>query len=258
LRFTLSEAQAFLVRTMGLDLSAQDIGQLEERTEGWAAGMQLAALALDELSNEEDRRAFIEAFTGSNRMIVDYLISRNLVWARVQIALGHFKDASTFIGPALQAARECGLLFRVAELSIAQALIYDGHGDSSTAQDTLEQALAIAEACRYTRFFDDGPELERLLQKVVERKVHAQYARGLLASFQTRRTKRTTAKAALKGEKERSTLVDPLSERELEVLRLLAAGLPPAEVAKKVVPFSLYPQSPYPKHLCQAGCSQPH
>ena len=66
-------------------------------------------------------------------------------------------------------------------------------------------------------------------------------ARGLLASFQTRRAKRTTVKAALKGEKERSTLVDPLSERELEVLRLLAVGLPPAEVAKKLFlsPFTL-------------------
>ncbi len=78
LRFSLSEAQAFLVRTMGLELSAQDIDKLEERTEGWAAGMQLAALALEDFSNEEERRAFIEAFTGSNRMIVDYLISEVL------------------------------------------------------------------------------------------------------------------------------------------------------------------------------------
>ncbi len=67
LRFTLAEAQAFLVTTMGLELSRQDIDQLEERTEGWAAGMQLAALALDDLPTPEERRDFIEAFTGSNR-----------------------------------------------------------------------------------------------------------------------------------------------------------------------------------------------
>ena len=78
LRFTLSEAQSFLVKTMGLELSPQDIDKLEERTEGWAAGMQLAALALDDLPNEAERRAFIEAFTGSNRLIVDYLISEVL------------------------------------------------------------------------------------------------------------------------------------------------------------------------------------
>jgi LuxR family transcriptional regulator, maltose regulon positive regulatory protein len=165
----------------------------------------------------------------------------NLAWARVQIALGHFQDASTFIGPALQAARECGLLFRVAELSIAQALIYDGQGNLSAAQDVLETALEISKACGYTRFFDDGPELDRLLQKAVERKIHAQYARGLLTSFHALRAMRTTAGAVQKVEKERPDLVDPLSERELEVLRLLAAGLPPAEVAKKLFlsPFTL-------------------
>ncbi len=78
LRFTLSEAHEFLVNTMGLVLSSQDVGKLEERTEGWAAGMQLAALALEEYSNEEERHAFIEAFAGSNRFIVDYLISEVL------------------------------------------------------------------------------------------------------------------------------------------------------------------------------------
>ncbi len=52
--------------------------KLEERTEGWAAGMQLAALALEEYPNENERSAFIEAFAGSNRYIVDYLISEVL------------------------------------------------------------------------------------------------------------------------------------------------------------------------------------
>jgi LuxR family maltose regulon positive regulatory protein len=78
LRFTWSEAQAFLEKTMGLELSAQDIDKLEERTEGWAAGMQLAALAMEELSNGEEQRDFVEAFAGSNKMIVDYLISEVL------------------------------------------------------------------------------------------------------------------------------------------------------------------------------------
>ena len=78
LRFTLSEAQAFLVEAMGIDLSGDEVGKLTERTEGWAAGMQLAALALEEFHSEEGRRSFIEAFTGSDRMIVDYLISEVL------------------------------------------------------------------------------------------------------------------------------------------------------------------------------------
>ena len=133
----------------------------------------------------------------------------NLVWARVQIALGHFQDASIFIGPALQDARECGLLFRVAELSIVQSLIYDGQGNSSASQDELEKALEIAETCGYTRFFDDGPELDRLIQKAAERKLHSQYARQLLTSFQPMRAMRTAAGTAQRGKKERPDLLTP-------------------------------------------------
>ncbi len=78
LRFTLPEAQSFLVTTMHLALEAEDVARLEERTEGWAAGMQLAALALEEFGSEAERHTFIKAFTGDNRLIFDYLISEVL------------------------------------------------------------------------------------------------------------------------------------------------------------------------------------
>lgn len=165
----------------------------------------------------------------------------NLSWARVQIALGHFQDASSFIGPGLQAATEFGLLYRVAELSIAQSLIYDGQGNPSAAQDELEKALEIAQTCGYTRFFDDCHQLDRLFHKATERKTYGAYARQLLISFQPMRALRVTARTATRGGKEHSDLVDPLSERKLEVLRLLADALSPAEVAKKLFlsPYTL-------------------
>ncbi len=165
----------------------------------------------------------------------------NLAWARVQIALGHFQDASIFVGPALQTARDCGLVFRVAELTTAQALIYDGQGNSSAALKELEKALEIAETYGYTRFFDDGSRLDRLLQQAAQRKIHAQYAAQLLTSFQSLRTKRKNTGALTKMERSHPGLVEPLSERELEVLRLLASGLAPTEVAKKLFlsPFTL-------------------
>lgn len=164
----------------------------------------------------------------------------NLTWARIQIALGHFQEASMFIGPALQTATVCGLVFRVAELSVAQALIYDGQGKSAAALKKLEEALGIAETCGYTRCFDDTANLERLLQQAAQRNIHAPYARQLLTSFHRLRPKQTTEGIVIKEERHPS-LVDPLSERELEVLRLLAAGLPTAEVAKKLFlsPFTL-------------------
>jgi LuxR family maltose regulon positive regulatory protein len=165
----------------------------------------------------------------------------NLFWARMQIALGHFKEAATFVNPALESAKEHALLFRVAELSILKSLIEDGQGNSSTALEALSKALEISEACGYTRFFDDGPELDRLLQQAAEKKIHAQYAKQLLITSHTIRTNKKTTAAISKVGKWRADLIDPLSERELEVLRLLASGLPPAEVAKKLFlsPFTL-------------------
>jgi LuxR family maltose regulon positive regulatory protein len=70
LRFTTDETAAFLTDMMGLPLSADNVAALEARTEGWIAGLQFAALAMRDRS---DLTAFIAAFTGSNRFIVDYL-----------------------------------------------------------------------------------------------------------------------------------------------------------------------------------------
>ena len=71
LRFTLQEAANFLEHVMGLDLSPENVAALEQRTEGWIAGLQLAALSMQGMGDPKD---FIQAFTGSNRYVLDYLI----------------------------------------------------------------------------------------------------------------------------------------------------------------------------------------
>jgi LuxR family transcriptional regulator, maltose regulon positive regulatory protein len=82
LRFTLDETRDFLNRTMGLLLSTEDIDALERRTEGWIAGLQLAALAMQR--TEGDRRAperfstFVQDLVGSNRYIMNYLVEEVL------------------------------------------------------------------------------------------------------------------------------------------------------------------------------------
>jgi LuxR family maltose regulon positive regulatory protein len=70
LRFTPDEAAGFLNEVMGLSLTHEHVTALETRTEGWIAGLQLAALSLRESA---DVPAFIDAFTGSNRFVIDYL-----------------------------------------------------------------------------------------------------------------------------------------------------------------------------------------
>lgn len=70
LRFTEAEAAQFLNQSMGLALSADDIRTLEAHTEGWVAGLQLAALSLQKAANPGE---IISAFAGSNRYVADYL-----------------------------------------------------------------------------------------------------------------------------------------------------------------------------------------
>jgi LuxR family maltose regulon positive regulatory protein len=73
LRFTPAEAQDFLNRVMGLHLTVGDVRALDDRTEGWIAGLQLAALSLRGIAERGGIEEFIKTFTGSNRFVIDYL-----------------------------------------------------------------------------------------------------------------------------------------------------------------------------------------
>jgi ATP/maltotriose-dependent transcriptional regulator MalT len=75
LRFTPTETAEFLNQMMGLNLSAENIAALEARTEGWIAGLQLAALSMQ---GRSDATSFIKSFTGSHHFILDYLVEEVL------------------------------------------------------------------------------------------------------------------------------------------------------------------------------------
>jgi LuxR family transcriptional regulator, maltose regulon positive regulatory protein len=75
LRFTPSEAAGFLNQVMGLNLSTEAVMALENRTEGWIAGLQLAAISLQ---GNQEPATFIKSFTGSHRFVLDYLVEEVL------------------------------------------------------------------------------------------------------------------------------------------------------------------------------------
>ena len=75
LRFTPAEAAEFLNQVMNLNLSAEDVAALEARTEGWIAGLQLAALSMQ---GHQDAASFIQSFTGSHHFVLDYLVEEVL------------------------------------------------------------------------------------------------------------------------------------------------------------------------------------
>ena len=85
LRFTREEAASFLQHSMGLPLTEEDVAILSERTEGWIAGLQLAALSL---RKRQDLSGFVKDFAGSSRFVLDYV--QQDILARLPVPLQDF------------------------------------------------------------------------------------------------------------------------------------------------------------------------
>ncbi|MFD0677980.1 MULTISPECIES: LuxR C-terminal-related transcriptional regulator [unclassified Paenibacillus] len=102
LRFTSTEAAEFLGSVMGLNLSPENIALLESRTEGWIAGLQLAALSMQ---GHEDPASLIQTFTGSHHFVLDYLIEEVLQLRpeSIQTFLLHTSILDRMCGPLCDA-----------------------------------------------------------------------------------------------------------------------------------------------------------
>jgi LuxR family maltose regulon positive regulatory protein len=98
LRFTPAEAAEFLNQVMGLNLSADEIDALETRTEGWIAGLHMAALSMQ---GQQDIAGFIKSFTGSHHFVLDYLLEEVLQQQpeRVKTFLLRTSNLSRMCGP---------------------------------------------------------------------------------------------------------------------------------------------------------------
>jgi len=135
-------------------------------------------------------------------------------------------EALAFLDRLLRSAESGGRMASVIEILVLQALALRATGDLRAALVPLERALALAEPEGYVRtFVNQGPEMAALLDALAKRAIRSGYVRGLLTAF-GRSEPRTTA---------RQPLAEPLSERELEVLRLLASDLDGPDIARELV-----------------------
>ncbi|MHB1295831.1 MAG: LuxR C-terminal-related transcriptional regulator [Anaerolineae bacterium] len=102
LRFTPVEAAEFLNRVMGLNLSDANVAALEKRTEGWIAGLQLAAISI---RGHQDATSFIQSFTGSHHFVLDYLLEEVLQQQSesIQTFLLHTSILDRLCGPLCEA-----------------------------------------------------------------------------------------------------------------------------------------------------------
>ncbi len=119
LRFTPSEAAGFLNQVMGLNLSAEDIAALETRTEGWIAGLQLAAISLQ---GHQDTTSFITSFTGSHHFVLDYLVEEVLQQQpeRIQTFLLRTSILDRLCGPLCDAVCARPRCFRASHPGISR------------------------------------------------------------------------------------------------------------------------------------------
>jgi LuxR family maltose regulon positive regulatory protein len=183
LRFNASEAAAFLNQVMSLDLEASDIQALNKRTEGWIAGLQMASLALRAnitTQGRENISQFIQAFTGSNRYVLDYLIEEVLHQQSEQV--------QTFL-------LQTSILNRLTA-PLCDALTMDGSGDKApttlSSPDLLNTSQEILEYLDHANLFliplDDQREwyrYHRLFDDLLRQRLRQEHPE-LLSTLHTR------------------------------------------------------------------------
>jgi len=159
--------------------------------------------------------------------------------ARVLIALSreypeepYLKDALDLLDELFEMAENNGWGSKVIKILCLQALAFNVRGDIDLAMAKFERAIQQAEPEGFIRtFVDEGPPMARLLHEAATRGIAPDYARRLLAAFPIAEPKRTSPSETKVSSSE---LVEPLSERELEVLQLIAEGLTNPEIAARL------------------------
>lgn len=160
--------------------------------------------------------------------------------ARAQLATGEDEAATRLLARLCAGAKAAGRLMSVIEVQVLQALRLYGKGRSADAQELLMQTLALAEPEGFIRLFvDEGEVLRRLVVDALaqpglfdEARLRS-YAQRLLAAYPSIADE--TASAIAAKSQAVDTLVEPLTDRELAVLRLIAAGLSDRQAAAQLV-----------------------
>ena len=144
-------------------------------------------------------------------------------------------EAMGLLKRLLKAAEEGGRTGSTIEILVLQALAYHAQGDLPAALKPLQQALLLAEPEGYVRMFvDEGPPMAQLLRAASARQIMPGYTDMLLAAFEAEQP-RSAGESPLPTPSAAQPLIEPLSQRELDVLRLFKTELSGPEIARELV-----------------------
>jgi LuxR family maltose regulon positive regulatory protein len=150
-------------------------------------------------------------------------------------SISSLHDAMGLLERLLKAADEGGRIGSVIEILILQALAHQMHEDVPTALSSLERALKLAEPEGYMRIFlAEGAGMAELIREVDTRGILPNYTRKLLSAFEVE-DQGTDVETPPSAAPASSSLIEPLSQRELDILRLFKTELSGPEIAQQLV-----------------------
>jgi len=156
-----------------------------------------------------------------------------IVLARFLAFRGQAKDAIDLLNRLIKNAEAGGRITRTIEMALLLALTHHAQGETDKALATLEKSLSLAESGGHVRLFvNEGPAMAYLLREALNRGVSGEYVRRLLAAFSP--TDPGEEVTSMMPQVDQSGLIEPLSDRELELLQLLAIGLTNREIATRL------------------------
>jgi LuxR family maltose regulon positive regulatory protein len=159
-------------------------------------------------------------------IVYDHVI---VVRARLLLAQGKLDEAASLLSRLREACESVGHIARLIEILVLEALAHQARTDMKLAFDALARALNLAEPGGFVRIFvDEGPPMAHLLYEALSQGISAEFVQHLLAAFPDMEPENTAEPSIQSPDGE---WIEPLSDRELEILKMLAEGQSNPEIA---------------------------